>query len=63
MSESSEVMSLSCQPGVSRTVLEDIEVSGVAGQTVSVKMVGCETGKEIYKGEIKAHQSMDQTNV
>ena len=47
MSESSEVMSLRCQPGVSRTVLEDIEVSGVAGQTpVSVKMVGCETENE-----------------
>ena len=40
MSESSEVMSLTCQPGVSRSVLEDIETS-VAGQDISVKMVGC----------------------
>ena len=48
MSESSEVMSLRCQPGVSRKVLEDIEVSGVAGQTVSVKMVGCETENALH---------------
>ena len=48
MSESSEVMSLRCQPGVSRKVLEDIEVSGVAGQTVSVKMVGCETETALH---------------
>ena len=48
MSESSEVMSLRCQPGVSRKVLDDIEVSGVAGQTVSVKMVGCETENALH---------------
>ena len=48
MSESSEVMSLHCQPGVSRNVLEDIELSGVAGQTVSVKMVGCETESALH---------------
>ena len=54
MSESSEVMSLSCQPGVSRTVLEDIEVSGVAGQTVSVKMVGCETEHKFHGNQTDA---------
>ncbi len=48
MSESSEIMSLHCQPGVSRNVLEDIELSGVAGQTVSVKMVGCETESALH---------------
>ena len=41
MSESSEVMSLTCQDNVSRSVLDIIQQSGVAGQTVSVKMVGC----------------------
>ena len=41
MSESAEVMTLTCDHGVSRSVLNDIELSGVAGQTVSVKMVGC----------------------
>ena len=44
VSASSEVMALTCQPGLARTVLEDIEESGVAGQTVSVKMVGCSSG-------------------
>ena len=41
MSESAEVMTLTCDHGVRRSVLNDIELSGVAGQTVSVKMVGC----------------------
>lgn len=41
VSEASELLTLSCQPGVSRAVLDNIEMSGVAGQTVSVKMVGC----------------------
>ena len=46
VSEATELLTLSCQPGVSRSVLYNIEASGVAGQTVSVKMVGCSSDTE-----------------
>ena len=44
VSENSEEMILKCSQNVNRSILNDIELVGVAGQSNSVKMVGCSSG-------------------